>query len=102
MFQTLEINPKNPIVVELKKRVQSDAADKTVKDLTNILFETACLTSGFSLDAPQNFAERIYNMVKLGLAIDEDEMPVEAEASGASTQEPAGETETVSALEQID
>ena len=99
--KSLEINPKNPIVIELKNKVQADAADKTVKDLTNILFETACLTSGFTLDHPQNFAERIFKMISLGLAID-DEMP-ESSAAAEPTEAPVPEeSEKISQMEEVD
>ena len=74
----LELNVEHPIVVELKKQAEKDKADKTVKDLIFLLFETALLTSGFSLEDPTAFAARIHRMIKLGLSIEDTPAPATA------------------------
>ncbi|KAL8240832.1 hypothetical protein R6Q59_014187 [Mikania micrantha] len=71
--KTMEINPDNAIMDELRKRAEADKNDKSVKDLVLLLFETAMLTSGFSLEDPNTFGGRIHRMLKLGLSIDEEE-----------------------------
>jgi molecular chaperone HtpG len=38
--KTLEINPDNAIIIELRNRADADKSDKTVKDLVLLLFET--------------------------------------------------------------
>ena len=67
--KTMEINPDNGIMEELRKRAEADKNDKSVKDLVLLLFETALLTSGFSLQEPNTTAARIHRMLKLGLSI---------------------------------
>merc|ERR1712185_713199 len=71
--KTLELNAKHQIVDELRKKADVDQSDKTVKDLVWLMYETSILTSGFSLDEPQNFAQRIHRMIKLGLSIFDDD-----------------------------
>merc|ERR1711972_1232842 len=69
----LEINPDHSIVVALKKKVDVDKNDKSIKDLITLLYETALLSSGFSLESPQDHASRIHRMIKLGLGVDDDD-----------------------------
>ena len=63
----LEINPDHSIIETLRQKAEADKNDKPVKDLVILLYETALLSSGFSLEDPQTHANRIYRMIKLGL-----------------------------------
>jgi molecular chaperone HtpG len=71
--KTMEVNPSNPIIVSLREKIAADQSDKTVKDVIWMLYDTSLLTSGFSLDEPNTFANRIHRLIKLGLSIDEEE-----------------------------
>jgi len=98
--KTLEINPKHPIVAELKKKSDADKNDKTVKDLVWLIYETALLGSGFTLEEPNAFAQRIHRMIKLGLSIDDDE---EIETEKADDDLPPLEDDTEgSKMEEVD
>ncbi|KAF2254619.1 HSP90-domain-containing protein [Trematosphaeria pertusa] len=99
--KTFEISPKSPIIKELKRKVEADGEeDRTVKSITLLLFETSLLVSGFTIDEPVQYAERIHKLVSLGLNVDEEvETEQEAKAEEAApTAEAAGE----SAMEEVD
>ncbi|KAL1855398.1 hypothetical protein VTK73DRAFT_8538 [Phialemonium thermophilum] len=99
--KTFEISPKSPIIKELKKKVEADGEnDKTVKSIVQLLFETSLLVSGFTIEEPASFAERIHKLVSLGLNLDEEPEASE-EAPAASADAPAAETGD-SAMEEVD
>jgi molecular chaperone HtpG len=100
--KTMELNPKHPIVVELKKKFEADATDKTVKDLVWLLFETSLLTSGFTLEEPTEFAGRIHKLIKLGLSIYEDDEDVAPAAEAGADDLPPLEADEATAMEEVD
>jgi len=100
----LEVNPDHSIVENLRQRAEADKNDKSVKDLVLLLFETALLSSGFSLEDPAVHAKRIHRMIKLGLGIDEEDDAVEVDAAGDDSEMPPleGDAEDASRMEEVD
>lgn len=98
--KTMEINPEHSIISELKKKSEKDRSDKTVKDLIWLLFDTALLASGFSLDEPSSFAGRIHRMIKLGLSIDDDK--IEEELPNIEKGPEVSSQATSSKMEEVD
>ena len=97
--KTMEINPYNPIIEELRAKAEEDTGDKTVKDLIWLLFETSLLTSGFSLDEANTFANRIHRMIKLGLSISADDNKDDDDLPPLTETADSGETNK---MEEID
>lgn len=96
--RVLEINPRHPIIKELRERVVKNPEDEGVKHTAQLMYQTALFESGFLLDDPKDFASRIYDSVKSSLDIspeatveEEDDTEVEAESDAkedASTSKP--------------
>jgi len=100
----LEINPDHSIIANLKDKADVDKNDKSVKDLVLLLFETALLSSGFSLEDPATHSQRIHRMIKLGLGIEEDDdAPMEDPAASTDDMPPLeGDAEDASRMEEVD
>ena len=97
--KTMEINPKNAIIQELRKKADVDQSDKTVKDLIWLMFETSLLTSGFTLEEAGTFANRIHRMIKLGLSIYEDDKQDDEDVPPLTE---STENQTESKMEEVD
>jgi molecular chaperone HtpG len=100
--KTMEINPLHPIVTSLRDKAAANSSDKTVKDLIWLLFDTALLTSGFSLDDPTIFAARIHRLIKLGLSIEEGEEEGAGEGEDDMPALEKDEGAPASSMEEVD
>jgi heat shock protein beta len=90
--KTLEINPRHPIIKDLKEKHAEDESSQSVKLIANLLYETALLESGFGIDDTKAFAGRMNTMLKSAMDIDPD-AEVEEEEEEPEEEEVAEEVE---------
>ncbi|CAL9774085.1 unnamed protein product [Musa acuminata subsp. burmannicoides] len=70
--RVLEINPRHPIIKELRDRVAQDSKDEGLKHTSRLIYQTALMESGFILNDPKDFASSIYKSVQKSLDISPD------------------------------
>ncbi|CAL9127867.1 unnamed protein product [Musa acuminata var. zebrina] len=70
--RVLEINPRHPIIKELRDRVAQDSKDEGLKHTARLIYQTALMESGFILNDPKDFASSIYKSVQKSLDISPD------------------------------
>jgi len=99
--KTMEINPNNAIITCLRDKLSADQGDKTVKDVIWMLYETSLLTSGFALDEPTVFANRIHRLIKLGLSIDDEDI-MDVDKDTPAVEELQDEAAGESTMEEVD
>ena len=59
----LELNPTHFIIQNLQETFSENPDDRSISTLSRILYDTALLTSGFSLPNPKDFVQRIYQVI---------------------------------------
>jgi molecular chaperone HtpG len=95
----MEINPYNNIIKRIKERLEDEKNDgkRTLNDLIHLLYDVTLQSSGFTLDDPSTFSNRILKLINIGLGVDDEEENVEE--SNKSSEETVQEN---SQMEEVD
>jgi len=99
--KTMEINPKHPIIKKLQDGIiKSSMSDKTISNITQLMYDTSLISCGYTLEDPSMFVSRINNMISMGIDVDvEDTSPVDATDD---TTESSIEKEPNTKMEEVD
>merc|ERR1711968_354931 len=94
--KTMEINPRHPIIIELKKRAEESPDNEDTKDLAQLMYDTALLNSGFQMEDATGFAARMYKLFKAGLSLESLELAPEIDVpEDDDVEEESDEAEVV-------
>ena len=85
--KTMEINPTSPVILDLKAK--QAAGDAGASATAALLFDTALLTSGFTIDQPAEFAAKIFAL--MDKAVDAAPAPAAEKQEKKDDDEPKAE-----------
>eukprot|EP00178_Gracilaria_changii_P021132 TRINITY_DN62974_c0_g1_i1.p1 TRINITY_DN62974_c0_g1~~TRINITY_DN62974_c0_g1_i1.p1 ORF type:complete len:800 (-),score=148.47 TRINITY_DN62974_c0_g1_i1:537-2936(-) len=89
--RTLDINPRHPIVKDIKTQLEGVAGDdKQLKQTCMLVYELALLTAGFPLDDINKFAKRVSSLVSPSIEAPEVVIPPKEEPAPSLADEPEG------------
>ena len=74
--KTLEINPAHPIIKKMLYKVKEAGSadpDASIVELSDVLYDSAALNSGFSVDDTAAYFERVEKIIRKGFAVEENE-----------------------------
>lgn len=99
--KVLEINPNHPLIAELNRLVTADATDPKAKEVATLLVDTAALSSGYNIEQPTAFVNRVLRLMSTSL--DLPEIPEELLATPEETAAPAAAaTSQKTAFDEVD
>jgi molecular chaperone HtpG len=73
----VEINPDHPLIKELLKLSEEEEDSNRFKNLVHFIYDTALIGSGFGLDNPASFANKIYEVMTGSLLCSETKDQIE-------------------------
>merc|ERR1711871_99965 len=90
--KVLELNPRHPIVANLRDAVESSPDDESTRDAALLVYDAALLSSGFMQEDMDEFTQRMYRSVGKSLSVDSFDLVDEIELE-EEEEEPEGEGE---------
>jgi len=85
--KTMEINPRHPLIKEMKRRSGEESSDANLIDMANLMYDSALISSGFQMDNSADFSARLQRVISMGLRVDPnapvDDEPEEEETSSS-------------------
>merc|ERR1712217_372649 len=61
----LEINPQHAVIKQLKNAMETSPEAETTEDMVMMVYETAALIGGYSIEDPGDFAKRVTKLMEL-------------------------------------
>eukprot|EP01129_Flabellula_baltica_P000946 TRINITY_DN10879_c0_g1_i1.p1 TRINITY_DN10879_c0_g1~~TRINITY_DN10879_c0_g1_i1.p1 ORF type:complete len:732 (+),score=221.38 TRINITY_DN10879_c0_g1_i1:21-2216(+) len=89
-----EINPRHPIVKKLNSLVSEDLVTDETVELIHVLYDTALLGSGYTLEEPAGLTGRVTNLLSISLGVENE--PIE------ELEEPEEIEEIETLFEEVD
>jgi heat shock protein beta len=85
--KVLELNPRHPIVANLRDKAEADPEDEATKDAALLVYDIALLSSGFMQDDMDDFTQRMYRTVGKSLDVDSFDLLEEIEVEEEEEEE---------------
>jgi len=101
--KTLEINFKNKIINKIKSKLSINKDDGSLRDIVMLLYEITIQSSGFTIEDPSKFSNRILKLISYGLGDDDDDDNVNNNNDdNVDNEELKLETDNISNMEETD
>lgn len=100
-----EINAESDIVKNIQVRIDKDCKDSiadSVRSLIHMIYKTALISSGFSLDDPINYAHKVFSMIRVGMTGDDEDIEDLSMQKGDTETDEASNGQEESIMEQVD
>jgi molecular chaperone HtpG len=96
----LEVNLQHPVVDKIRTRIRDEGVSQGIKDTIHLLYDVALLNSGFNLDNPSKFADKIHNVIALNMGVDDCSNEVADSPADDNEQQP--NNDDTGGLEELD